>query len=272
MPKLKRTYASIDEVEETFRPFYEEKDGKAVLAVEIEGLAPASKIDELRTTNINDRKRFESELEKFKDVDLDEYERLRARAKELDESKLIRKGEVDTVVRARVEEELKPFRQKESDWARRESQLKERLSRALVESAALAAAAPLGLKKGAGQDLIRRAAEVFKLNDDGEVQAFNADGTPRTYLGDPFTIEQFVKELSGADDGKHLFEDNAGGGADARKGIAGAGDNGVNPWDPKTFNRTLQGQMLIKNRPHAIKMAAKFGHIIPPLPAGASAS
>lgn len=269
MPKLKRTYATQDEIEETFRPLYEEKEGKWVLAVEIEGLVPASKVDEMRETNIRDRRKHEEEMAKFEGVDPEEHKTLKARAKELDEHKLIKKGDVDVVVNARVQEELKPFRQKEADWKATEAKLKGQLARALIESSVVTAAQPLGLRKGAAQDLIRRATEIFKLNDDGEVQAFKADGSPWHYLGDPLTIEQFVKDVSTSDDGKHLFEDNQGGGGDARKGGAGAIDGKVNPWAKETFNRTHQGQIIQKDRALAVKMAAKHGITISPLPAGA---
>jgi hypothetical protein len=269
MPKLKRTYATKEEIDETFLPFYEEKDGKWQLSVEIEGLVPAARLDEMRETNIRERREHEAALKKFDDIDVEEYQTLKGRAKELDEHKLIKKGDVDAAVRARVEDELKPFRQKESEWKQTESKLKSRLARAIIESTAVAAAIPLGLKKGAAQDLIRRATEIFRLNDDGEVQAFEADGTAKHYLGDPYTIEQFVKDISTAEDGKHLFEDNSGGGGDPRKAGGGAIDGKINPWAPETFNRTLQGQILTKDRPLAIKMAAKHGVTISPLPAGA---
>lgn len=272
--KLKRTYATIDEVPETFRPFYVERDGKAQLDVEVEGLAPASKIDEMRQTNLDERRAHEAELAKFADVDPEEYRTLKGRAKELDEHKLIKKGDVDTVVTARVEEALKPFRRKESEWELERESLKSKLGKSLIANQVVEAALPLGLKKGAARDLIKRAEEVFKLTDEGDVQAFEADGTtPKHYLGDPYTFERFAQDTLASDDGKHLFEENSGANADARiRGGDAAANNIPNPWAKETFNRSKQGELLKKNRPLAIKMAAKHGVTISPLPPGAAAS
>lgn len=271
--KLKRTYATIDDVPETFRPFFVEKDGRAQLDVEIEGFAPASKIDEMRQTNLEERRAHEAELAKFSDVDPEEYKTLKARSAELAEHKLIKKGDVDEVVRLRVEEALKPFRTKESEWTNEKASLKTKLGKSLIANQVVEAAIPLGLKKGAVRDLVTRAEAVFKLTDEGDVQAFEEDGTtPKHYLGDPYTFERFAQDTLASEDGKHLFEENSGANADARK-LSGDSANGqINWWDPKTFNRSRQGELLVKNRPLAIKLAAKHGITIPPLPPGATAS
>ena len=48
---LKAQVDNIEEVEENFRPLYQEQNGKFVLP-EIEGLVPKSKVDEFRNNNI----------------------------------------------------------------------------------------------------------------------------------------------------------------------------------------------------------------------------
>lgn len=264
--KIKRTYASPEEIDETFRPLFVEKDGKQVLDIEIEGLVPASKLEEFRQTNINDRQRFEAELAKFKDVDVEKYQDLLSRERDLSDGKLIKRGEIETVVKPRIEEALKPVREELQAEKGKTERLKTQLASAIIENKALEAAVPLGLKKGAARDLIRRATEIFKLNDEGEVVAYEKDGkTPKYHHGDPYTIDQFVKDTATSDDGKHLFEDNAGGGGDPSKGNGTADFNGINPWDPKTLNRTLQGQILTKNRALAVRLAAKHGVKIDPV-------
>lgn len=267
MPKLKRTYGSMDEVEESFRPFYAEQNGKAVLNVEIEGMAPASKVEEFRSQNVALKQQHEEELKKYEGVDVEEYRTLKSRAELLDEKKLIAKGEVDTVVAQRVESGLKEARREIEAGKGREHLLRDRLESVTIEAEVVKAAQPFGLRKGAATDLIARARRVFKANEQGEVIAYEPDGkTPKTHLGDPYTIEQFIKDTAAADDGKHLFEENSGGGADQFKGGGGDGYNGINPWDPTTLNRSKQSEMIIKNRPLAIKLAAKFGVTIQPLP------
>ena len=122
--KLKRNVASIDEVEDPYRPLYAEKDGKFTLDAEIEGLVPASKIDEMRTNNINDRKKFEADLEKYKDVDLDKYHDLLGREKDLEEGKLVKRGELDSIRTRAVEEAMKPVTKERQAWEQKERELK----------------------------------------------------------------------------------------------------------------------------------------------------
>lgn len=265
--KVKRTYGSPDEIPaETLRPFYVEKDGKYTLDLEIEGLAPASKIEEMRQTNITERQRHEDELKKFEGVDPEEYRVLKGRSELLDEKKLIAKGDVDSVVSKRVDDATRQFKDKEREYQQREARLRDTISAVTIENRVVQAAVPFGLRKGAAVDLIERARKIFKVNDDGQPVAYESDGrTPKTKLGDPYTIEDFVKELSGDDNTKHLFEDNAGGGGDAFKGGGGGGEyNGVNPFDPKSENRSEQNKLIVKNRPLAIKLAAKHGIKIEP--------
>jgi hypothetical protein len=268
--KLKRTYANLDEVEEQFRPLYEVKDGKAVLAVEVEGLVPASKVEDFRQTNIRERAEHEAAMAKYKDVDVDKYHDLLGKEKDLEDSKLVKRGELDNVRRQAIEEAVQPWKQKEQEWSRREQKLHDRLERAIIESRAVEAAVQIGLKKGASKDLIARAREIFKVNDDGELQAYEEDGkTPRYHLGDPYTIEQFVKDLSNNDDGKHLFEENVGVSGEAIRNRGGGPRDflgEVNPWNPKSINRSLQGEIITKDRSKAIRMAKQFGVIIPEQP------
>lgn len=270
MPKLKRSYPTLEEIDETFRPLYKEEGGKFVLdkEIEFEGLVSATKLDEFRTTNTTLKKAHEQELEKYKEVDVDKYKDLLAREKDLEDGKLVKRGELADIRKSAVEEALQPWKQKEQTWETDKRDLTNRLTSSLLDSQVVAAALPMGLKKGATKDLLNRAREIFKLNDEGELQAFERDGQVKYHAGDPYTFDQFVKDTADSDDGKHLFEPNEGGGGQAQRGGSSfkRNANEINPWNPKTENHSLQGQILQQDRPKAIRMAKEFGVAIPETP------
>lgn len=260
--KLKRTVADIDEVEETFRPHYIERDGKFVLDIEVEGMVPASKLEEFRTTTKQEKERREALEAQYADVNLEEYQALKGRAELLDEHKLIKKGDVDTVVQGRVNEAKRQFDEKEQSYRQREGTLKDLVARTTIEAKVVQVAISQGLKKGAAGDLIRRAREVFRMDDNFDIVAYEPDGkSPKMKLGDPYTFEDFVKDTADAEDGKHLFEGNTGGGGDPGKGSGGVNGAGtiVDPFAPETFNRAKQTELFLKNRLLAQKLAAKHG-------------
>ncbi len=259
---LKRTYATQEDIPETFAPFFIEKDGKFAADVDFEGYVPAKRLDEMRTTNITDRQKYEADLEKFKDVDVEKYHDLLSREKDLGDGKLIKRGEIEAVVKPRVDEALKPVQAELKEEKGRTAILRDRLETAMISNGVVQAAIPLGLKKGAAPDLIERARKVFKLNDDTEVVAYEPDGkTIKYHLGsEPYGIEQFAKDTANDEYGKHLFVENqgGGGGGGSARGGAQRGDD-YNPWNPTTTNRSDQGKIIATDFPRAQRLAKKHG-------------
>lgn len=268
--KLTKKVVKLDDVPETFRGLYIERDGAFIRAdtageVELEGVTPNERVQEFRTNNTRLTEEKEALELKFKDVDLDKYRDLLSKEKDLEDHKLVKRGELDQVRRAAADEAVKPL---QTELQKREttiSQLRTRLEEAVIGDQVVQAGLPLGLKKGAVLDIKMRASRIFKLNENGEVVAFEPDGkTPKFKNGvDPYTLEHFVQDLSQAADGKHLFEENSGGGGDSSKSGSQRSDNGYNPWDKKTFNRFEQGKILKADRPRGIRMAKIHGIIIP---------
>jgi hypothetical protein len=261
---LKRLYATSEEIPETFQPFFVEKDGKHTLDVTIDGLVPVQKVNEMRDTNIRERQEHEDALKKFEGVDVDEYKDLKARSKDLEDGKLLKRGELEAIVKPRVEEALKQPQAELKTERANNAVLRNRLETEMIANGVVQAAIPLGLKKGAGPDLIERARKVFKLNEDMEVVAYESDGkTVKYHLGsEPYTVEQFAKDTANDEFGKHLFAENQGGGGGAGARGGGGGqqrEDGYNPWNPVAPNRSEQGKIMATDFSRAQRLAKKHG-------------
>jgi len=267
--KLKRVYTKIDDIPEADRGIYAENgDGKWILDREFEGLVPASKLDKFRTTNTKDRERFEAELKKFEGIDPERYHQLAARAEELDQHKLIKKGDVDTVIAQKVDAQIKPLREEIQKREDRIGALRAKLQKATLETQILQEAGPI-MKKTAGPDIVRRLLDVFRMDETDTIRAYAEDGkTPRYNgsTGEPYSIADGIEELRKGT-GAHLFEENAGHGSDIPRGGGGVGSfSGPNPFEQKTYNRTQIGMLVKNNYALALQLARKAGHPEPKKP------
>jgi len=141
-----------------------------------------------------------------------------------------------------------------------------------VRVAAAAAAIPLGLKKTAADDLVMRVLKVFKMDENGNPVAYEADGRTARFgsSGERLTIEEFVK--NGATDKEqgfaHLFADSGGAGGDPTKRGSrdggGGDDGGYNPWINDASkgiipNRTEQNKIIKSDPDLAERMAKRAG-------------
>jgi hypothetical protein len=261
---LKRAYGSKDEVPADIT-LYVEKDGKHVLNpdIEIEGLIPAARLEEFRNKNIEQSK----QLEKFKDIDPDKYHDLLSKETDLADANLVKKSEVQMRVEQRLAESQKSWNTTKEKLEKELSEWKARTRKLTIEQQALGLAIPFGLKKdeAAKRSLILLVNDVWSIDDSGEPVAYEGDGKTVRYdsagnvMRGQDAMKRFIDRLA-KEDGKFLFEENQGGGADgAGRGGSRFDDNEVNPFDPKTFNRTKQAQMVQKDFKKAQRMAAKHG-------------
>ena len=97
MGKLRFQVEDIQDIDEPLRGFYQEVDGNYVLNTE-EKLVPASKLIEFRDNNITLKQQLETFQNKYKDVDLDEIEKLRKLKQDVEDSKLVEFGKIDELV------------------------------------------------------------------------------------------------------------------------------------------------------------------------------
>jgi hypothetical protein len=209
---------------------YSEADGAYVL--QAEGV-PDPKTKELRETNIRALKDLDetrARLEQYKDVDVEEYKRLKA-AKDAKPP-----AEVEVMIREALEKETKPLRKKvetlesERDTARA----------ALRESAFVKAVTDSAVKTGVlpdfTEDVIARArAKGFTLTADGALKALTKDGQPVEDNGKEVTLDGWLKTMPPA-----FFGVTRGGGAPPMgHGGTISGKQLIDP-DPLTFGRNAE--------------------------------
>ena len=103
---LQESYGTQEEIPENVRSDYVEKDGTWVLSLLTKYVAK-NKLDEFRTNNrslIKDKEALQTQLLKFKDLDPEKYQEAVAKLQELEDARLLEKGEFGTL-KARMEQE-----------------------------------------------------------------------------------------------------------------------------------------------------------------------
>lgn len=281
MTKLKKKYATKDEVPADFTGAYVEKGGEMVLDIEIEGLIPASRLDPFRTNNTKAKEFLEQygtveeqngTLAFTPRIDPKVYDSLKAREDELKDDSAI-KEKVDKRVTAATKEMQETNQRETAKKDQQIADLKGKLKSTLIKSEALSEATQFGILKNATDAFTLMIDQAWTLDESGEPVAYEADGKTikLNENGDPMkgkeALKFFVKKMA-TDTNKFMFAPNEGGGGDSSvRGSGSQSDNGdVNLWDMKIEmpdRETKQAQMYKKDFPKAQRMAARHGVQLP---------
>jgi hypothetical protein len=258
---LKALVKDINEVPEAFRGEYESTGsgvaGEMRLKLEgdIPGFAPKAKLDEFRTSNDtlkNEKVALETKLAALKDIDPEEYKRLKEK----------RPNETQAEFETRLNATLKPVKDELDSEKAKNVALSTEISKLKINDAAVAAGVEYGIRPAAQIDLINRVSQYAKI-EDGKVTIYDDKGEKRystnsANAGNLLTIKEFVAEM--AEKSSHLFEPSTG---TAAKGGAGGGApngaEGPNPWLKASRNLTRQAEMIKKNPARAKQLAAQAG-------------
>jgi predicted secreted protein len=256
--KLKKQYASQDDIPEWAQGLYEEKDGAWHRRedVEFEGTGTDPKISEFRETNRqlkSDLDRIKSEMgemtKRYEGVDPEEFDRYReqlAKVHEEEERKLIANGQLDEVVRRRtarlldeknaeLENRTKAFTGLEAKYNDLASNYARTQAQARIES--IIADRKLRVKPGAREDLATRITSDWTVNEKGDLQPRRQD-----LIGDSGAaiepVEYVEKEL--LDKRSFFFEPAKGGGAGGNDDAEGGGGPRYVAADPVSFGQNLK--------------------------------
>lgn len=277
---LKRTYGSKDEVPADFITLYTDKDGKFVLnpEIEIEGLVPRAQMDTFRDGNVRLKQRVEAyggtiqtdakgNIVAFGGVEPEKISDLMSKEQQLADGALTKKSEVETRVEQRVGEEKRKWETQKAQLDTQLRDLREKHRSMVIDAKATELAMPFGLRKdpAAREGLALMVKNTWTTDDNGDPVAYEADGKTVKYDGDGVpmrggeSFKRYIESLA-KDKARFFFEDNQGGGAGGDGGRGGSryDDNEVNPFDPKTWNRTNQAKLVNKDFKKAQRMAAKF--------------
>jgi hypothetical protein len=232
---MKAVFDTIEAVPEPIRGEYESRDGKFVL--KIDGDHPAltgavadanKKLGEFRDNNVKILKAIGADsfddafrkIETFKSVDPAEYRKAKDRLEELEKKSGVRdSGDIAALVARELETHVKPLQAKVLELEGREKAAKDRFSRKSLENSLQSAAMKAGVDEKAVSDFVYRGLQVFTAEEDGNVIAKRADGSPvfsKRKAGAALTPDEWALDL--AEEAPHLFKKSTGGGAGGGRG------------------------------------------------------
>lgn len=231
---------------------------------------PESVVKKLREENANRRKQqrdLEKQIEdlqaKVAQVDVDEYFQLKEKKEELDQQKMIDKGEFEKL-RAKMqqdyEKELETQKSEVEKLSQSNKELEQELHNTMVSNSIQAAASAEKCHSPQLVELaVMREAEVRVDEETGKRQivVLDSDGEPRLHhkTGKQMTIAERVQEMKDDPQYAPLFEGGRYGG-----GSQGGYNSRVqgNPFDKTSphYNLTKAGQLL-REQPEVAKRLAK---------------
>ncbi len=255
---MKYFYDTEAEIPEALKAYYKKDAADGKFYLQCDGIVPRAKLEEFRELNIQQRKDKEDLELKFKDIDPAKYKELLAIETDLKGGKLKDGKPVDQIVEERVALMKADYDKKIADLTATNGTLTTDLSKLRINDQVVRLATEKGLRETAVDDILGRAQLVFKM-ENGKVVAYGPDGKPKyNKSGKDFEIADFVDDAMTS--AAHLFKESTGGGGGNSQGHGGSSvPQGVNPWNPKTSNVTMQGKIYKENAEKAKAMAKEFG-------------
>lgn len=250
---LKAVVTDINTVAEAYRGEYKQVGNEWRLDIdgEVPGFVPHAKFAEFRDNN----KKLLDDAARFKDVDPDEYRRLK---QDLPKNK----EESEKQYQERLAAALLPLKTELDGEKKKTGDLNTELSKLRINDAAIAAGVEFGIKATAQTDLVNRVSAVSKL-ENGVVTIYDEKGEKRysTKTGNLLTIKEFVEGMVAS--AAHLFEPSTGTGSNGGSNGAKSGTyRGPNPFkrgDGGAWNLTKQGELQRDNPSEAKRLAEEAG-------------
>lgn len=248
---LKVKIESLGDAPEAVREFYSPSEsGGFVLGVDQSESAAASKakVDEFRKNNVELLRKIKEIELRFAGIDPDEFQKTKNELDGLRDKKLIDEGQIEEVVASRVErmradaenrmkdldDKLKVAKSQGDTWRQKlnESVVNDRVLTAINEIATI--------QPNAQVDVLARAAQVWKVDDNGDPVALNAAGQ-QIYSADghvPLTVQEWAS--TEVRNGPHLFLKSQGGGAVSQtKALNGLGQVVLAHNDTRGFSQNI---------------------------------
>lgn len=263
--ELELTLDSLDGLDESIQKLYQKgEDGKFRLQVkgieDTNGLKSALEKERSAKRDAETAKKILEE--KYKGVDLEKYQSIMDQFSNDEEAKLMAEGRMNEVLNKRTERMTKEYeKEKQTIIDERDSAIKRAAAyeAKVFENSIRQEATKSGIHSYAIDDAILRSKGIFKLGENGELQALDAEGN-QIYGKDGKTglsvAEWFLGQKEAA---PHWFPAVQGSGGG---GEGGKGGSGNNPWKDGSWNMTEQGRIFKENPDRARDLAAQAGHKI----------
>lgn len=246
---LKLVVGSLEEIDESLRSLYVERDGKFHLNVEgVEDVSSLKSALQQERKNVKEAKDLAKSIEdKYKDIDLEKVRDMMSKLDKDGEAQLIAAGKIDEVVSKRSEKLRAEFEKRLQEAASKtdaEKARAARFSQRVLDNNIRAAATKAGLHPGAVEDALFRARTMFSVDDDGNALQLDEHGKP-VFGKDgktPFTPVEWLESMK--DTAPHWFPAGSAGG-----GAQGGRDTG----NGKTIKRSTFDAMPLEERSAILK-------------------
>lgn len=261
---LKAIVDKIEDVEETFRSLYTERNGKFEITG-IEGMRTQADVDRLSAGIEKERNDHKATKARFAPLGDRKVEDILTALDRLPELETAAAGKMDDVkinemVEARIKSRIAPV-ERERDTlkgqvAERDVKLgefsKEKTQRIIQDEVRKAITASEGFVTSALEDALMVAERVFEIDENGRVVAKDGVGITPGVDATVWLSEIQPKRT-------HWWGQSQGGGAGGnRNGASG----GTNPFSADNWNMTEQAQLYVANPARAEQMAKSAGTTI----------
>jgi hypothetical protein len=222
---LKFKIESLEGLDEGIAAHYE-KHTDGAFYLQVEGAVAKAKVDEFRDNNI----KLSKELEKFKNIDLNEIENLNNQIEELKNKRTASQAQIDKMVKDGVESQVTEMKNSYEEQIKtltdNSNVMSRKLESLLIDNKVREAATENGVLSSAIDDVLLRAKSIFKL-EDGIAVPYDNEGHVRYGKNgtDPMSVSEWVTGLS--KNAPHLFEGSQDGGSQG--GSSGGGSANVKP-------------------------------------------
>lgn len=259
---LKLVVDQIDDVEETMRPLYEEKDGKFHLIVE--GIEDTSQIKRNLEAARRSEKAMKHQVEKWEKLGLTEEEilALKEKAEKDVENKAVEKGEWDklkTQMNEKHAADIKKWELLTEAEKENNKKLKGKIERYLVDAKATAA---ITAAEGEPELLLAIVKRHIKVDEDenGEytTSIVNDKGEARVNgKGEPLTIDELLAEMKSSEKLGRAFKASGNSGAGSAPGGGSNSTSKTPAGVPKSWQEAKTPEDKAKYLAHQKTVAAK---------------
>lgn len=205
---LKRVINDKADIPEALAEYYEERDGKFFLAVD-EALELKGALEKEKAHV----KKLKDMLSQYDGVDIDRVKALLSKAETDEEREKLKTGDIESVVKARIEKYTRDFESKLAAETAAKKGLMSRTLQAELRNAAL----KNGVIQHAVDDAVMRGLNVFTVSDDGSIVSMKDNDVVLGKDGkSPYSVNEWLEELK--PNVPHWFgNSNSGGGAPGNK-------------------------------------------------------
>lgn len=219
---LKMVVENIEDVAEGARELYQQQDD-GTFRLLVDGVEDTTGLKSALEKERKARREFERRAAQLKDVDPDEYQRLKAEAEERENQKLKEEGKFEELRKKWAEDKAKQQQEYEGKLSEKDRLLNKLVLEQQIKSMAVTCGVKPSLVDDVAELILAR--KLVQLSEDGSIVVMGADGSPSTD-----DLKTFFDKSFKADRPDYYAANGSagGGGTGGRTGKAGGGQDWKN--------------------------------------------